>query len=376
MFLYNEEFLKEVPEEVSLPRILFDIQAKILSPVQEMTEDSETYEENSEELSAENWQILKSKNTTLSLKNIELEQQLLAQKRNFEDEIDQIKIQTKSVLSGLNHTIKLMQENMDKLTEKYEKVVKEAENLENEKNFQTKEKFEIQDKLNKTFKLHEEAKLRENSILTMLEQKDFEIFLLNNKLNKASQVSFSNTQTLSIISDKNFVETGEKLKEYENIIETLKKELYEKDVKLSTYSLKIHEDIDFRLKKFLFTKKLDNFASISNELIYYFGKKKVSVSVKNDAIYCAGGGLIKKIESFVQQNCSKDLENYKKNNTLSHKRFNTVAEIEKIGGSVIHKTFDSTKRTKSSKRISKVEFVTPTRRVAFSPLGKKLQNRL
>jgi hypothetical protein len=221
--LYNEEFLKEVPEEVSLPRILFDIQAKILSPVQEMTEDSETYEENSEELSAENWQILKSKNTTLSLKNIELEQQLLAQKRNFEDEIDQIKIQTKSVLSGLNHTIKLMEENMDKLTEKYEKVVKEAENLENEKNFQTKEKFEIQDKLNKTFKLHEEAKLRENSILTMLEQKDFEIFLLNNKLNKASQVSFSNTQTLSIISDKNFVETGEKLKEYENIIETLKK---------------------------------------------------------------------------------------------------------------------------------------------------------
>ena len=143
--MYNEEFLKEVPEEVSLPRILFDIQAKILSPVQEMTEDSETYEENSEELSAENWQILKSKNTTLSLKNIELEQQLLAQKRNFEDEIDQIKIQTKSVLSGLNHTIILMQENMDKLTEKYEKVVKEAENLENEKNLQTKEKYYVHD---------------------------------------------------------------------------------------------------------------------------------------------------------------------------------------------------------------------------------------
>ncbi|OMJ77099.1 hypothetical protein SteCoe_23370 [Stentor coeruleus] len=431
LFQENEQCLTEVPEEVGLPRILFDVQANILSPVQELTEESETAEEASDD-GLEDLPRLKIKAMNMSIKISELEENLLTQKRVFDEEVEFLHAKSLEKTRLYEEKAREFEESFKKSEENCAWLIDEVEKwkgaVEDERG-----KKEMMEK--NMLKAAEEAKTRENSILTMLQHKDFEIFALNMKLRKSRVFEISvenrimcqgvkkkwdkNFETckeinIEILRTKNLTEDKQenhnllnegshdlnidlKISKTENLCvynieklngkaeeswqvvniiikekEVLSRKLFEAEAKISAFKLRALEEIDNKVRKFLSNLKIDNFATICNELVYNIANKKVNVFLKNDVIYCKVGGAVKKFDYFIKSHCSQDIENFKKKQNSNigenyHKRFYTSLDIDKISNSIIHKTFDSSARAKSSKQKPK-DLTTPTRRKAFSPV--------
>jgi hypothetical protein len=120
---------------------------------------------------------------------------------------------------------------------------------------------------------------------------------------------------------------------------------------------------------------VENYASLCNELVYNIGNTKVILYMKGDEIYCKSGGLVKKLDYFIKHQCYQDIENIKKKKLVnSHIRLKTTVEIEKIGSTIIHKTFDSTSRAKSSTKQTR-HSKTPQKRSTLSPSLRSLQQK-
>ncbi|OMJ73870.1 hypothetical protein SteCoe_27352 [Stentor coeruleus] len=434
LFKENEQYLTEVPEEVSLPRILFDVHANILSPVQELTEESETAEEASDDM-LDDLPHLKIKLMNMSIKISELEENLLTQKRIFDEEVEFVYVKNLEKIRLYEDKTRKLEENLKKSEEYCAWLVLEVEKGKEIVEDERKKKEIIE---NDTLKTVEIVKTRENSILAMLQQKDLEIFALNTKLRKSQEFGVSieggiecqsfkkklgkkleicneigfevlrirelteNKQENQNLGGKVLINRFEDMKislgisktdnlcayntgknngkaeeswQAVNIIikekEALSRKLFETESKISAFKLGTLEEIDNKVRKFLSKHKIDNFATICNELVYNIASKKVNVFLKNDVIYCKTGGGIKKFDYFIKSYCSQDIENFKKkqsNNVgeSSHKRFYTSIEIDKISNSFAHKTFDNSIRAKSSKQKPK-NSMSPTRRKDFSP---------
>lgn len=358
LYFFHEQCLDAVPDEVKMPRILFDVQTSMLSPVQEITEDSETYEdfeENNEEL------LMDVRNIAISMRVNELEANLNMQKSNFESQIEQIRIQSKSVIESLNANLdskdKLINEQQARLQEnqrEIENLKKFTENLASEKE--------------KLVGKYEKICLRESSILAMLEQKDLEIFKLVQMANKKSEnISICQCDFISLKNQLFF------RKDQENNV----RKIIEFEQKFEIF--KPHEEIHQRLKTYLSGKKLDDFAVVAKEMLYNFGGKKAAVYLKSDGIYCRTSGITKKIDGFLQ-NCSQEIDLFqrkkKSSEGVSHKRLYTSMEFERIGG-IIHKTFDGRVRTSSNKKFMHRDSVTPVKkRLALSPSSTKFASKV
>jgi hypothetical protein len=374
LYFAGDSTVTQVPDEVSLPRILFDIQVSLLSPVPELTEDSGTYEDVSEDISMEDPQITRCKNITLGVRIMELENQLYTQKKSFEEELDQVK----SITNNLNFNLKNQEEINARHFATDQERIREINSLQNSLRFETISRAQAEEKLESFVSMLEEIKHREASILAMLEQKDIEIFNLNKKIPKTPDLSINSCQSLSVFNAKSNdqQEFSSQLPKLIREKEAMAKKIQEIESKTLKVPLKVHEEIESKVKKYLLTKKLENFAVLCNELVYTLGNKKVNLFIKNDELYCKSGSMVKKLESYVQTNCTQDIENYKKKfKSDSHKRINNSVDFEKIGSSIILKTFDGTVRNKSNKRLNNVESLTPTRTFAFSPVSKKGTNR-
>lgn len=443
LFQENEQCLTEVPEEVGLPRILFDVQANILSPVQELTEESETAEEASDD-GLEDLPRLKIKAMNMSIKISELEETLLTQKRIFDEEVEFIHAKSLEKTRIYEEKVRELEKSLKKSEENCAWLVEE---LEREKRTVEDERGKKEMMEKNVLKVVEEAKTREKSILVMLQQKDLEIFALNmkprknkgfevtieygvgcqgvkkkwdkkfdickevglevfrtmnlteenketqdsdkgclmNEVFKDTQINLvtSKTENLYIYNTGKLNGKAEESWQVVNIIikekEALSRKLFEAETKISSFKLRTLEEIDNKVRKFFSNRKIDNFATICNELVYNIANKKVNVFLKNDIIFCKVGGTIKKFDYFIKNHCSQDIENFKKKQSSnsgenSHKRFYTSLDIDKISNSLIHKTFDNRIRAKSSKQKPK-DSTTPTRRKAFSPGIRKVTTR-
>ncbi|OMJ66293.1 hypothetical protein SteCoe_36907 [Stentor coeruleus] len=463
LYTSNEQYLTEIPDEVGLPRILLDIQANVLSPVQELTEESETIEESSEGGFSDDVIHLKAKIMKMTLMISELEEKILMQKRQSGEEIQSLQVKNLEKSRKLEEQVKELQNCMTKQEEYSSRLYKEniglkgiLEEVEDYKELLTK----------KMEKVIEEAEARENSILVMLQKKDLEIFALNMKLKKIREfdvcrqsgisafgirgnwekrvdvykeesfeikgesqkgkicgmckgegvkvkeenccegykkrvfdvvkgqficcqkekgckkiAEVNKTETLSVYNIGKSSGKAEDSIQLTNIIkekESLSRKLFEAELKISSFKLKCLEEIDNKVKKFLSDRKLDNFAMICHELVYCVATKKVNVFIKNDVIYCKIGESTKRFDVFIRNNCSHNVEVFKKkqgtNGGLnSHKRFYTSLEFDRITNSIIHKTFDSSTRAKSNS--IKKNSASPKRRKSFSPTSRKITTR-
>lgn len=464
LYTFKEQCLTEIPDEVGLPRILLDIQASVLSPVQELTEESETIEELSEGGFSDDVVHLKAKIMKMTLMISELEENLIVQKRQSGEEIQALQVKNLDKYRKLEEQVKELQSCMLKQEEYSSKLYRENIGLKGI----LEEVEDYKELLTKNIeKVIEEAEMRENSILVMLQKKDLEIFALNMKLKKnrefelcgqggmgASRIrgnwqnragvcregsfeikgknqkeifcqlcrgegfenkkenycggykkgifdivkgqficcqsqkglknrvaQISKTDNLSVYNIGKSSGKAEESYQLTNIIkekESLSRKLFEAELKISSFKLRCLEEIDSKVKKFLSDRKLDNFAIICNELVYCVATKKVNVFIKNDVIYCKIGESTKRFDVFIRNNCSHNLEIFKKkqgtNGGLnSHKRFNTSLEFDKITNSIIHKTFDSSTRAKSNSANKKSASL--KRRKSFSPTSRKITTR-
>ncbi|OMJ74967.1 hypothetical protein SteCoe_25994 [Stentor coeruleus] len=449
LFTENEQCLSEVPEEVGLPRVLIDIQANILSPVQELTEESENAEESIEEAGLEDFNHLRIKAVNMRIKISELEEHLLTQKRIFDEELEFLNLKNVEKIKKLEDQVKKLQDAIEKHDDDCARFIKEIIGLKSVLNDAEVQKDLLGKKVDKVV---EEAKARENSILAMLQQKDLEIFALNmrNKKNKENKVcrlegveirgfkikkqdfQVCRLDDVKIFKMKKFGRNfeiwkgqgfevkGDKSREPSEVVvfdiedeekmffniqkckgnveisktehlcvhntgkigdrgelvsmikekDCLSRKLFEAEMKISSFKLRSLEDIDNKVKKFLASRKLDNFATVCNELVYIIASKKVNVFVKNDVIYCKVGHDVKKLDCFIRNNCAQDVDTFKKkqnsNGMNNHKRFYTSMEFEKISSTIIHKNSDGRVRANSNKRMFK-NSPTPTSRQAFSP---------
>ncbi|OMJ87138.1 hypothetical protein SteCoe_11213 [Stentor coeruleus] len=461
LFTENEQCLSEVPEEVGLPRLLIDIQPNILSPVQELTEESENAEEFVEEAGLEDFNHLRIKALNMRIKISELEENLLTQKRIFDEELEFLNLKNTEKTKKLEDQVKKLQDTIGKNDEENARFIKEIIGLKGVLNDIENQKDMLGKKVDKVV---EDAKARENSILVMLQQKDLEIFALNmkNKRNKENKIcnlgGFSirgikiekkvfhickaedvkifmmkkpkgdygiwkgqgfeikgekNKETsneVGIFDEENGGKNGgilfhmQKCKENTEIIkngnlceynisdnegkyefesmikekECLSRKLFEAEMIISSFKLRSLEDIDNKVKNFLTSRKLDNFATVCNELVYTIASKKINVFVKNNVIYCKVGHDVKKLDWFIRNNCAQEVDNFKKRQSSNggmnnHKRFYTSMEFEKVSSSIIHKNFDGCVRAKSNKRMLKGSPI-PTNRQAFSPIIRNTTN--
>ena len=376
LYFFNEKRLIEVPEEVRLPRILFDVQASILSPVPEITEESETYEtyeDVSEDASPDEINLFKAKKIGMIKKIKDLEQALVYEKIKFDEQLEQIMMQSKSILTNLNLSLANKEETINRQEIAHQVAMNEIERLKINLELANNER-EVALKNEEICKrAYDEIQMRENSILAMLELKDQEIFGLQNKVCKTDvALSISRIEGISLFDNKmqHQSEINSQINDIIKKNEIIEKKLYEAETKITNYQLKHHEEINAAVKHYFSLKNLENFATLSKELAYNFGGKKATVFLKSDKIYCKSFGITKQLEIFLQSSCIQELETFKRKCNIgsasSHKRAYSSMDFEKIGNSIIHKTFDRTVATKPKKRNPSVEFPRTSRSQAFS----------
>lgn len=344
--LCSEDWISEVPDEVGLPRILLEIQVNLLiSPIIEVSSSSETCEDVIEETPNEDLQKMRVKGLEMIIKNIELEKEIHEIRKNAEKEIANITEEFTSNIRKLNLQI----EKEKAVRGKYEKLhmesLKEIEALKKIIESNNKEITEVQERYDKCVKLFQEIKEREDSILTVLEGKDQEIYRLEEgKTNKILKIARQNGVFVS--SQMGSERLSKKFKDF--------------------------EDIDKMIQSVLTSLNLEGFASISKDMVYLIGLKKVNVVKQKNLIYVKVGTILKTLESYIYHNCAQDLEAFlKKKELKKHKsmtriqeRANTLNDIKKLGDSIISKTFDSISSHKSLK----------TRKNLFSPIHRLHSN--
>ena len=361
LFLSEEKCLKEVPEEVGLPRILIDIQAHILSPVQELTEDSDTTEENKDQLSSfdgdQNW----IRRSSRGLEILEIDENMKTDEIVEFDQILELKLQ-------VTH-----------LTQKQEDFGEAFKNLEGQVVERDKEIAELKVKLGeeqvRVEELQKSCKSLElilndfqnkyHKVMIQIGEKENELAGLRMKGSKELKLEMSRQENFDV-KPRCVFNTAD-LVEAQN---RLSKKLFDAEIRINSFKLIALEEIDQKVRNYLRLKKLEKFASITNELTYNISNKRVIIFTKGDVLYCKFDGSVKKFDYFVKNHFLQDVEKFKKSkcSVSSHKFLPTFSTLDKSVSSTSH-TFYSTSRPKSTEKKS-LKSEASCKRQAFSPVSR------
>jgi hypothetical protein len=336
LFANSDSPLTEIPPEVGLPRILFDIRPNMVAPIFDLTESSDPGEDL--DLEPENSESLKNKERNLDIivKVIELEKELLKTQQIAEKEIEELSSEYKIKLSEVNFELERFKALDGKHVKIVQEYVKEIEGLRKERENLMQENKDLHEILNRYVKLYQDTKTRENSILTILETKDKEIMkfgrvnLLREKLQICSQGPIS-VHTIAKVKFDRMSSDAEDIKVSE--------------IEKNSGKFKILEEVDFRLSAIMKVLNLEGFATLSTEFTYLLGTKKVNIFLKKDILHVKSCGVIKTLENYISNNCAQDIEiflnkkqtHYKK----SHKRSNTFADIESVNSGGLSSTCET-----------------------------------
>lgn len=357
LFLNDEDFLPSVPEEVGLPRILIDVTPAILTPVLELTESSDTLEENLEDFPTDDFTKANHKNTELMIKVIDLESSLNSARRQFEEEVEEMEKGYKDKINEILKENEKLRLNQAKQAKSLADIIKENQSLEEKFHQISEEKRELFSKLERYERLYEDVKLREDSILMLLEEKDKEIMKVKEK----------NKENLKICEESKVCVFKTKI--------DLKKTQNDKN---GIGRFKVLEKIDEKIKKTLKILNLDGLLKLSDEFLYLLGSKKLNIVCKKENIYVkSGANNMKTLEAYISSNCSQDIQAYlvrkkvKDPVPATHRRSITIFDIDKLQNSVISKTFDS--KLNTSRRTLQKVLNSPVGK-STSPLHKNRKN--
>jgi hypothetical protein len=365
LFFSSEDEVFEIPDEVGLPRILFDINPNLLSPVIELTESSEGCENTVEETISQDLQKIRAKYLDTMVKLVELENRIENQSKTSEIEISRINSEHKNIIKHLNFEIEKLKAINSKIIKNNAEITKDNQSLKKIVETQNSEKKIIEERLNKYLKLYDETKLREESIVLMLEEKDKEILKFNDQ--KASNKNFT-------VDTKNCfnIQKGPKSinQNGANLEKSYMDTLVNSDLKDFKKKYKIFEQIDKSIQTTLKKMNLEGFAVLSNELTYIIGNKKLQTIIKNDTVYIKVDGILKTLENYIHQDCNYKVKAFlKRLNNLKKDIFSSSGtQIHKIQSSIINQTFDSSctfKTVNSFKPIlsAKIKSLSPVKRV-------------
>lgn len=321
LFLESSDSIKEVPEEVGLPRILLIFQShKFLSPVIEITETSEP-SENIEPLDFNEFPSEEmKKNLELRMKIIELEQALQFEKNNQINESENITRDFKAILDKMNFDLEKYKIWAEKYKNKSKDLTEEIEKKNQQLQENIEEKELIQAELNLYKNKFTELLTNQESIYLMLEAKDQEI----NSLKLSQQKSLNlDTHTCDVISIHAFPKPS-KTKTKPNLINfpTSNTENNLTDAQI------LSDQTTYYLNENLSRLKLEGLFIKTQEQYYKVGNKKVGVILKNGTVYCKLGEIYKTLENYIYSYCSQELETFIKkraNKKPTHKRFSTFS---------------------------------------------------
>ena len=379
----SEIILSSIPDQVSNPRILIDVSSNLLSPVEEITEDSESFIEISQTSINEDLQILKAENIELSLRIIELEDLLKSQKLSFDEEIEVIKEE----FAGI---VKVYEEGL------VEWEIKEVLIEELRECIEAKEEklVEMDREVSEVRREMKMVKDREDSFIRTLEQKDSEIFYLRFKSrgnlevltqepvqclarpqeSKLKEINFD-SNSLPVANNQKFMNlssnTASSLStEHESKTcqtgfdadrNSLIKKLYDAEVALTSFKLKNLEELDTKIKKLLINKNLENHSHLCNELSYTIKATKVILFPKGDLIYCKHKGLTHKFDNFLNSHFSLKDSNKKSSikspskalRALSNlNKLNKLNKLNNLSSNIAHKASDHPVRSQSPHKSS------------------------
>lgn len=360
LFLNDEDFLSSVPEEVGLPRILINVSPAILTPVLELTESSDTMEENLEDFPTDGFSQVKSKNMELMIKVMDLESALNAERRQFEEEVEKIEKEYKGKIAECLKENEKLRINSAVQAKELADRLKEIHCFEEKVRVLKGEKVELFSKVERYEQLYEDVKLREDSILMLLEEKDKEI--MRNKGKSKEKFSVCGL-------DKIFVKrvVDERL------------DLTKRSDNKGVSRFKVLEKIDDKIKRTLKILNLDGLFKLSEEFIYLIGSKKVNIVCKKDIIYVKSGvGNLKTLEAYISSGCSQDIQAFLSKKKFKapipslHRRSSTLSDLEQMPNSIISKTFD-VKTNTQNKSYKKV--LNSTTGKSSSPINKNRTTR-
>lgn len=361
LFVSEEKCLKEVPEEVGLPRILIDVQAHILSPVQELTEDSDTTEENKDQLSSfdgdQNW----IRRSSRGLEILEIDENMKSDEIVEFDQILELKLQISYLTQKQEDSAETCKD-LERLLELRDKTIGELELKLGEESLRAEE---LQKKCKSLQLALDEMESKYEKTLRICAEKENELAGIRIKGEKEVRLEVSSQDKVEV--KPRFVYSTADLVEAQN---RLSKKLFEAEIRINSFKLNALEEIDQKVRKYLKLKKLEKFAAIANELTYNISNKRVIIFIKGDVLYCKFDGSVKKFDYFIKNHFLQDVEKFKKSkcSVSSHKFLPTFSTLDKSVSSTSH-TFYSTSRPKSTEKKSLRPEVS-CKRQAFSPISR------
>jgi hypothetical protein len=361
--LTEEDEINSVPEEVGLPRILLDINPTILTPVIELTESSEANEDFLQNSQFEDFSQLKTKNFELMMKVLDLENEIISQRKTFEEKIDVVEKEGNDKCRSLLEEIEKIRNSQARCAKVSGDFLRENEILKEKLEEMRFEKSDLFEKIGRYERLYEEVKLREDSILKLLEEKDEEIMKL---VKKNRTFSISKQISLHFFPFVKEMRTSE-------LFQTCK------TPSPDPFRFKTLEILDQKIQASLKQLNLEGFLKLSDEFIYFLGSKKVNVLLKKDLVHVkCGVNTLKTLESFISTSCSQDIQSYllkkkiKSSLPTQHRRSITISDLDRLPDSIISKTFEQKRLKSSQKHFSKL---LPSKQKSSSPLSKPNTSR-
>ena len=363
----KDDFVSKVPDEVGLPRILFDINPTILAPVFEITESSETNEDINSEIDYTEISNLKSKNIELMIKVMDLENEKIKVRRELERKSEEVEGEIMKKNERLVEELEKIRNKQALAAKLSGDYIRENERIKGILVEHEDEKKILIERVERYEKLYEEVKLREDSILKLLEEKDEEIMNLTRKSHSFSicpQMPININHPASTL-----IQVGSALlSPPSSAFQTFKSTTPE----LQHPRFKTLELLDQRIQASLKYLHLEGLLKLSDEFIYQLGNRKVNMTLKKDIVNVrTGPNTYKTLESFISTSCSQDLTCFLSKKKVQspnlHRRSSTISDLENLSKSIISKTFEqkTVKNTNPSKLFSKV---LSAKRKSSSPL--------
>jgi len=336
LFEGGNDKLESLSKFPPMPRILLDIHPQLLTPLPDLTESSEFFENFSEAGQESEMSKLRSKNNELIITVGDLESALLAVREKNQQETEEITKKYKEKVRELSEEIEKLSIIQVKNLKISSDIVKENESLKEKVNRLGKENEEVNEELQRYLKLHNERQAREDSILSILEIKDKEIM----RMRKRHSSENFKTQKLDPIR---LMQKSNRCKRLD--LDDCGQVISGKD-KFETL-----KGIDQKIEEFTKSKGLEGIFQLNHELIYNIGNKKVVGLLKKDLVYIRVGTCLRPLEVYINNNCAQEVQAFKLKRKKSeskppHKKSNTLCDLEKIENSLICKSFDSRLKAK------------------------------
>lgn len=185
-----------------------------------------------------------------------------------------------------------------------EKILKSTSNsssyLESNNKILLKDIKDLQEEL-KFYKIqHTQLKIEQESLQELLKSKTKQISSLESKVQDYQTDNINKRAQLSDLSQKFTI-----LQEEKNAIEIEIMDLKSKSAQNPKPEKIKNEDIDLMLDKYFSSQGLDNnFIKVSSGL-YFYGNRKINVSVKNENLVCRVGGGYMIIDEFIKSELSE-----------------------------------------------------------------------